>query len=277
MRADLHIHSTVSDSSMTIGEVIQAAVQAELDAIAITDHDTLSHRNQIPLQPVAYTDGRGEQRQLKVQAGIEISAYDYEKQFRVHVLGYRIAKPEIVEKLTLPTLEARHANSMKQIQILEAHGYHIDVSRVKKADGQYIYKQHIMDYLTETGQVPEMFGDFYYQTFKNGGICDFDICYADPKEAVRAIKDAGGLAVLAHSGQQQNFELIPGLWEAGLDGLELNHHANSQADHQIIRKYAEQYSLFLTGGSDSHGRYEPNSPAVGDYLAEESGAEKVVG
>lgn len=44
----------------------------------------------------------------------------------------------------------------------------------------------------------------------------------------------------------------------------------------IIREYADKYNLFLTGGSDCHGKYEPNSPEVGDYIAEQSGAEKIV-
>jgi predicted metal-dependent phosphoesterase TrpH len=69
-----------------------------------------------------------------------------------------------------------------------------------------------------------MFGGFYQKAFKQGGICDFDVEYADVIEAVEAIKSAGGLAILAHPGQQKNFWLIPELVKAGLDGLELNHH-----------------------------------------------------
>ena len=174
-------------------------------------------------------------------------------------------------------MEARHNNSLRQIEILRQHGYDIDIEQMAKADGKYIYKQHIMDWLLHHGKVEELFGEFYYSTFKNNGICHFDIEYISPLAAVRAVKDAGGYAVLAHSGQQQNFELIPGLVEAGLDGLELNHHANSDKDKVIIREYADKYNLFLTGGSDCHGRYEAGSPEVGDYLAEQSGAEAVFG
>lgn len=83
-----------------------------------------------------------------------------------------------------------------------------------------------MDYLLDEGIVDDLFGEFYYKTFKNNGICHFDIEYIKPEIAVSAIKAAGGYAVLAHSGQQKNFELIPNLVDVGLDGLELNHHAN---------------------------------------------------
>lgn len=249
IKADMHIHSTISDGSYSMEEIVAMAEQRGLDAIVFTEHDTLSHMEKLP-----------KSQRVKVAAGLEISAFDYEKNLRVHVLGYGIKQPEIVEKLVHPTLEARHANSMKQVQILNQNGWEIDVEQMKRADGKYIYKQHIMDYLVSHGKAEELFGEFYYSVFKNGGICHFDIEYTDPLEAVKAIKDAGGYAVLAHSGQQQNFELIPALVKAGLDGLELNHHANSDRDKQVIREYAEKYNLFLTGGSDFHGRYEAVPP-----------------
>ncbi len=262
MRADMHMHSTVSDGSFSIEELVGMAEERNLDGIVITDHDTLSHQKQLP---------KGSK--TRVLAGIEISCFDYEKKYRVHILGYNIKNPALVEKITEPILQARNDNSLKQIKILNQQGYDIRVEDVKKADGKYIYKQHIMDYLLEHGKVDALFGDFYYRTFKNNGICHFDIEYLNPVTAIRSIKDAGGTAVLAHSGQQQNFELIPEFVKCGLDGLELYHHANSEKDRMIIRDYARKYHLLLTGGSDCHGRYEPNSPQVGDYVAEEETAD----
>lgn len=96
-----------------------------------------------------------------VLAGIEVSAYDYKNGFRVHMLGYSIARPEVTECLVHPTLEARHANSLRQIEILNRYGYGIDADRLHRADGKYIYKQHIMDDLVQRGKAPEMFGTFY--------------------------------------------------------------------------------------------------------------------
>ena len=266
IKADMHIHSTVSDGSLSIAEIVRRAEEKKLDAIIITDHDTLSHADQL-----VYSD------KVKVSAGIEISAFDYEKNFRVHVLGYNIKHPELLEKAVAPTLQARHQNSLRQIEILNQNGYEINVEMLPKADGKYIYKQHIMDYLVSHDKAEEMFGEFYYSTFKNNGICHFDIEYMTPLDAVRAVKEAGGVAVLAHSGQQQNFELIPGLVKQGLDGLEYDHHANSGRDRTVIREYAERFGLFLTGGSDFHGRYEPDSPDIGDYVSEASGAAAVFG
>lgn len=267
LKADLHIHSTVSDGSETIAQIVAAAESKGIDAIAITEHDTLSHLGQI--------SQIFRQTRVKVLGGIEISAVDSVNNRRAHILGYNIKIPELVSAFTQPLLEARNRNSERQAEILRSHGYELDPDRLRRADGQYLYKQHIMDYLVTTGQAPEMFGDFYQATFKNNGICDFDIKYADVFAAVKTIKKAGGQAVLAHSGQQQNFYLIPLLAYCGLDGLELNHHANSEADKEIIRGYAQRYGLYLTGGSDYHGRYEPQVFGVGDFISEESGADAI--
>jgi len=231
-----------------------------LDAIAITDHDTMSHISLIP------TDA-----DIKVIGGVEISSVHRKTNTRAHVLGYNIQKPEIITALTEPLLEARNKNSEKQVEILRRHGYQISIDKLARADGKYLYKQHIMDWLVTTGQVPSMFGDFYQKTFKNGGACAFDIEYIDAFDAVSLIKEAGGLAVLAHPGQQQNFWLIPELVQIELDGLELNHHSHTEKDKEIIHGYANQYGLFLTGGSDYHGKYEPQPFGVGDFLSSESG------
>ena len=265
LKADLHIHSVVSDGCDSIETIIELAQEKKLDIIAVTDHDTTSHFNQIPQNTA-----------VKVLCGIEISAKDNLGR-KTHILGYNLGQPEYVTRLTQPLLEARNRNSEKQAEILIKHGYRIELDKLDRADGTYLYKQHIMNYLVSTGQADEMFGDFYYSTFKNGGICHFDIEYIDALEAVEAVKAAGGLAVLAHSGQQQNFDLIPELVEHGLDGLEFNHHANSEKDKQIIKECAESYNLFLTGGSDYHGRYEPQPFGIGDFISEESGVSAICG
>lgn len=257
MKADLHIHSNVSDGSDTIESIIEQAIKSGLDMIAITDHDTLAHMKKIPATS-----------KIKVIAGVEISAVDKSSATKAHTIGYNIKDISMVEQLTLPLLHRRHQNSLKQIATLKENGYKIDLDKVKKADGQFIYKQHIMEYLVSTNQAREMFGDFYQRVFKNGGICDFDIEYIDICEAVDTIKKAGGQCVLAHPGQQKNFYLLEKL---PFDGVEYNHLIHSVSDKKIIRAYADKYGLFLTGGSDYHGNYEAKKTKIGEYLAEESG------
>ena len=266
MKADLHVHSTVSDGSSAIGQLIDEARNKGLDAIAITDHDTMSHIVQIPADT-----------SIQVIAGVEISAVHHSTNTRAHVLGYNIQRPEIITAFTQPLLEARNKNSERQAELLIKSGFRIDINKLARADGKYLYKQHIMDWLVTTGQVPYMFGDFYQKTFKQSGICAFDIEYTDVFDAVRMVKKAGGLAVLAHPGQQQNFKLIPYLVRSGLDGLEFNHFSNSRKDKEVILDYANRHNLFLTGGSDYHGKYEPQPFGLGDFLSEESGVKAILG
>ena len=264
MKADLHMHSTVSDGSDTMEELVAKAKAAGLSAIAITEHDTLAHLERLPIVP-----------DIQVLGGVELSAIHRETNVKAHVLGYRIQKPEIIDALTAPLLETRNRNSEQQVEILMTLGYQLDFGRLSRADEKYLYKQHIMEWLVQTGQVPERFGAFYQQMFKNGGSCDFDIPYMDVFDAVRAVKEAGGLAVLAHPGQQKNFFLISELVELGLDGLELNHYAHGQDDKNTICDYAHRYRLFLTGGSDYHGRYAKATSNIGDFLSEESGVRAI--
>ncbi len=259
MRADLHMHSTISDGGDTVAALIQLAEKRGLNAIAITDHDTLAHHRQLPR-------GGG----VRVLGGIEVSAIDPETGVKAHVLGYGLQDGAPVEQLVAPLRERRHENSLRQIEMLKEHGYYVDMDVLAKADGQYIYKQHIMEYLVKTGQAPELFGQFYHRVFKHGGFCDFDIAYVDVRAAVAAIHQAGGKAVLAHPGQQQNFYLIGTL---PFDGVEYRHPENRPEDMATIMECVSDNPtpLFLTGGSDYHGRYNDIAVSIGDYLACESG------
>ena len=264
MKADMHIHSTFSDGGDSINKLIEKAKEKGLDAIAITDHDTLSHLSLIP------ADG-----DIKVIGGVEISAIHHLTKKKAHILAYNIKNPGPLPDLVGATAEARNRNSEKQVRILSELGFRMELDNIPRADGKYMYKQHIMDWLVCTGQVPDMFGDFYKKTFRNGGVCDFDIVYPDVFDAVRAVKSAGGLAVLAHPGQQQNFSLIPELVENGLDGLELYHYENNEKAREIIKDYADRYGLFLTGGSDYHGKYGTYSFEIGDFLSDDSGVDAI--
>lgn len=257
MKADFHIHSTFSDGSASVSEIIRISLERGLDAIAITDHDTLAQREEI-------RDVSG----LKILCGIEISAIDKRNHAKAHVLGYHIQNPTLVESVTHPLLEKRHQNSLDQIQVLKENGLKIEVDQVQRGNGKYIYKQHIMEYLVKTHQVSSMFGVFYQKIFKNGGVCDFDIPYIDVFEAVEVIKAAGGVAVLAHPGQQKNFYLLD---EIPFDGVEYNHCTHKEKDKIIIRDLAQKHKLFLTGGSDYHGSYESVPVQLGAYSSPESG------
>ena len=74
-------------------------------------------------------------------------------------------------------------------------------------------------------------------------------------DAVAAIAADGGLPVLAHPGQFDNYEALPALVDAGLVGIEKYHPDHDYRDTQLCEEFAARYNLFCTGGSDYHGRF----------------------
>lgn len=260
--ADLHIHTKVSDGSLTAEEILKKAKKLGITHLAFTDHDT--------------TACAREHQQLAERYGIcavpavELSAYDYESGRKVHILGYDYRTTEHIEALGSETLRKRNENCLKQIEILRSMGYTVPEEEIRKLGSGCIYKQHILDYLLMTGQSEALFGTIYRNIFKNKGPCDFDIAYPGAEEAVRAIKRDGGRAVLAHPGQQQNYAVLPSLVREGLDGIEWNHPSAGEEDRRKVEAYAEEYGLFLTGGSDFHGKYENGGADLGAFPAHES-------
>lgn len=250
MKADLHVHSHYSDGSDSVEEVLNQARQQGVTHLSFVDHDTV--------------DGLGEKIEqgheagIEVIPGIEISAYDFKRNRKVHVLGYAFsAATPAIRALCGPLLARRHAHSLWQMDQISEAGYSIDhkqVSRLAHPSNTF-YKQHIMALLTDAPFSSLIYQTLYHSLFKGDGPAAGDINYVDTFDAVRAIKEDGGLTVVAHPGQLDSYDLIPELVEIGLDGIERNHPDHDPTDHVKIDELAREYELFLTGGSDYHGSF----------------------
>lgn len=264
MLADLHIHTTISDGSFTAREITQQALALGITHLAFTDHDT----TEAAWAHKALAEAAG----IQAVTGVEMSAYDYENHRKVHILGYGYTGSAHIDAIGHETLAKRHANSLSQIATLQTLGYDISPENVATiaGPGRTIYKQHILDFLVESRQSEALFGEIYRTIFKNGGPCDHDIAYPAAEDCIRAIKVDGGLAVLAHPGQLDSFEAVPRFVQAGLDGIEYNHPSHTAEDKRRVQEIASRYGLFMTGGSDFHGRYERTPSALADYPAPES-------
>jgi predicted metal-dependent phosphoesterase TrpH len=81
-------------------------------------------------------------------------------------------------------------------------------------------------------------------------------------EAIELIHQAGGVAVMAHPGLNRTDEVIPGLVEAGLDGIECFHTKHSTAMAERYLEMADRFQLVVTGGSDCHG-LSKGQPLIG--------------
>lgn len=260
--ADLHVHSNVSDCSMSPDEILKIASEKGITHLVFTDHDTTEKA----MECVKLAANYG----IHAVTGVEMSAFDNKRKKKVHILGYGYTKTKYIEQIGSETLRKRNENCLKQIEILNSLGYDVPVEQVKKLAGRCIYKQHIFDYLVRSGQTDRLFGEIYRNVFKNQGPCDFDIQYPEAEDVVRAVRADGGQPVLAHPGQQNNFYLIHRLVDAGLEGIEYNHPSHSETDKKKVKEFAASYGLYMTGGSDFHGRYENTVSELGSFPAHET-------
>jgi predicted metal-dependent phosphoesterase TrpH len=123
MKADLHVHTTYSDGSHSVEEVLKMAVERELTHISIVDHDTV--------RGTKLAREIGSQLGIKVIPGIEISAYDFTNHRKVHILGYMYdEEAEHIQQLCQLLLEKRHKNSIWQVQQLIDNGYGLSLNRL---------------------------------------------------------------------------------------------------------------------------------------------------
>ncbi len=261
MRGDLHVHSRFSDGSYSHLEAIRLAQKAGLSFISFTEHDSVAGSAEAVELGIA--------RGITVIPGVEISARDQASGRKVHILGYGY-RPEAVSitDLCAPLLAARQANTLRQLALLQHAGYPLDIDQVRAAaDGApVLYKQHLMRVLVQAGLDDDLYGPLYQHLFKDQGIAAGDIDYVDARDAVRAVVADGGIAVLAHPGQLDNWDAVPGLVAAGLSGIEYLHESHRTADHHRALALAERYGLLLGGGSDDHGSLG-STVHIGDITA----------
>ncbi|WP_426452950.1 PHP domain-containing protein [Paenibacillus sp. S-38] len=264
MKADLHCHTNLSDCSMSFAEILDIAVEEEVTHLAITNHDTS--------QGLEGMIEQGRERGVEIIPGIEISAYDFGRGRRVHILGYYI-QPEhpALRALCDPIMERRREAAPRMVSRIKAAGYRIDWDEVMELaqGGTVVYKQHIMHALIENGYADTIYGDLYEELFSRGqdgqkpGIAYMPMEYADAAAAVQAVRAAGGVPVLAHPGPYRSFETVAELVEAGLAGIEVRHPLHGPEDEDRARAYAEQYGLVMTGGTDYHGWYGESEVILG--------------
>ncbi|UJL45923.1 PHP domain-containing protein [Virgibacillus sp. NKC19-16] len=264
MKTDLHVHSNYSDGSDSVEEVIKKAHQQGVTQLSFVDHDTVAGWPEVQRM--------GEKYKIKTIPGIELSAYDFKRNRKVHILGYcyHPLAPNI-QAVAEPVRKRRQAHSLWQIEQLNKHGYRLDADKIMEMakPSNIIYKQHIMRQLTEAAYSSREYRQLYQSLFKRSGIASGDIRYMDVFDAVQAIVADGGIAVVAHPGQLDSYELIPELIDAGLGGIERNHPDHGHQDHQKVEALANDYQLMMTGGTDYHGIFS-EVIEVGEVLSSES-------
>lgn len=251
---DLHTHSTASDGTFSPAKLVAEAKRVGLKAFALTDHDTMDGVKEASLA--------AQQMEIELVPGVEFST-EYEGH-EIHMLGYYVSEeyPRLKAKLE-EFRDFRTNRNVRMAERLQKEGFSITMEQLEeKFPDCVLTRAHFARFLYESGQIPDIRTAFQHYI---GEKC---CCYIErpkisPTEAVVLIREAGGLAVLAHPvlyhlDEKVLEQMIAEAKEAGLCGLEAIYSENTDEDEKRFRKLAESYGLLISGGSDFHGKNKPD-------------------
>jgi 3',5'-nucleoside bisphosphate phosphatase len=246
---DLHTHSTFSDGTNSVTENVKLAVDRRLAGLAITDHDTVEGY----AEARAAAAGTG----LEIVPGIEFSA-EY-LGASLHVLAYWVDPEHLGLRAELKRLtDTRFRRGEMMVENLRALGHDLSFERVREIAGDtVIARPHVAQAMVEAGIV-ETEKEAFERFISDEGVAYVPKHALDPLDALDLIRDAGGVAVLAHPGMWRGEtavpeDLIERMAEASMVGLEVDHPDHDPDQRVHYRRLAERLGLLPTGASDCHG------------------------
>ncbi|HEX2950625.1 MAG TPA: PHP domain-containing protein [Armatimonadota bacterium] len=252
---DLHLHTTYSDGTLTPEEVIMTAAERGVLLLAITDHDEVE--GIAPAQAAASAYG------IEVISGVEINTQAGKED--VHILGYGfpVTSPVLLAGLRLRR-EARVERAKKILARLATLGYSIDIADVLAIAGHgSVGRPHIARALVHAGYVHDT-AEAFDRLIGNRCPAYVPRSPFTPEEAVALIHQAGGIASLAHPGKLGDpIRFIKRLKEVDLNAIEAYHSDHSAAVTERLLRWARQFDLGVTGGTDSHGPHGTRVVPIG--------------
>lgn len=262
---DLHVHSYYSDGSFSPKELVEYALNHNISAFALTDHDTVAGLE----EAVSYAEmlsgkvcaANPAGNTVEVISGIEFST-EYEGR-DIHIVGLFIDyKSESFQRYLTSFVESREIRNEKMCRLLQAHGIDITYDKLKERfPDAVITRAHYARFLTDngyTGSMKEAFARY---------VGDYAPCFVPrekvtPAQAVRLIRSASGIPVLAHPtlyrmNSARLEQLVTELKAAGLLAIEGIYSTYTPAETREIHGIADKYGLAVSGGSDFHGVNKP--------------------
>lgn len=213
---ELHAHTTYSDGSLTPGELVAAAIAAQVSALAITDHDSIAGW----AEAEAAAQGTG----LEIVPGVELSTM--ERGRSLHLLGFY---PEAarLSPLLAERLQSRWQRAAAMVEKLQARGYAIELPVLPQ--GAAPGRPHLAQALVAAGYMPSVEKAFQ-KLLKDDGPAFVPYAALSATEGIGLLRAAGAVPVWAHPGLFKAAplaELLPELMAAGLMGLEVYHPGHS--------------------------------------------------
>jgi predicted metal-dependent phosphoesterase TrpH len=257
---DLHTHTNESDGSYTPAQLVEAALELKLEALAITDHDTFAGYDSAA--PLARARG------LDLACGIEMSvrmAFERGGAKTVHLLAYFLDEPASpnFREWILELQAGRRERNVRLVQKLQSLGVDITLAEVEARGRSLAGRPHFAKILIEKGyakNTEQVFREFIGETAP--GYVERDSPHL--AFALQQVIAGGGIPVAAHPirlgfrKHEEEEAAIAEMRDAGLEGLEVFHSDHSAQDSTRYLALAKKYGLAITGGSDFHGSAKPH-------------------
>ncbi|MDO5736556.1 MAG: PHP domain-containing protein [Propionibacteriaceae bacterium] len=251
MRIDLHTHSRVSDGTDTPTGLVLKALDAGLDVIALTDHDTFDG--------VLEAAAAGKRVGVRVVPGVEMSTEV--DGTSVHLLGYGCDVHNAPLAKELAALrEARSRRLPEMCDKLAELGMDItgdDIAATARS-ARTLGRPHVADALVAKGYVAnrqEAF-DKYLAVGKQAYVARYN---TDLVRAIDLVHGAGGAAVIAHPWRDSSRHVLTApllqklVTEHELDGIEVDHEDHDDHTRRLLFEMGGRLGLVRTGSSDHHG------------------------
>lgn len=246
---DLHSHTTASDGRLAPRELVRLAARHGVRVLAVTDHDSTG----------GVAEAIDEARKvspLEIVPGLEINCDVPGAE--LHVLGYCLDwEAAWFQEFLAAQREERRQRVYRIAARLAELGMPIDPAAVfalvKEGSAG---RPHVAQVMVDHGYVKSV-REAFDRFLSANGPANVPRKRFTPVEAVRIIRRARGVPVLAHPGLANRDELIPELVEAGLMGIETFYPEHSAGQITAYRGMCMRLGLIATGGSDFHG------PSVG--------------
>ena len=270
MVIDLHTHTSYSDGTDTPAQLINKALAAGISIIGLTDHDSISGWQEA-------TDAL--RTGISLVPGAEISCQTPDG-ISVHILGllFDSNNSELMNTLE-KTRENRHGRMEKIIARINEAGIDITMDDVLEqlSDGATLGRPHLADALVKKGIVASR-DEAFTQMLHNNSKYYVSHYSPTPEAAIKLIKAAGGVSVIAHPmashrGRTISLDTFGSIIQAGLDGIEVDHRDHSPEEKSQLIKLANESNLVMTGASDYHGNGKLNT--LGEYTTRPEQWEKL--
>lgn len=238
---EFHTHSTHSDGTLGVAELVGQLASVGVTHWSLTDHDTCAG---CPEAATVSSEFR-----LAFFAGIEISAWAGRS---VHVLGYGV-DVATMDGYTRKRAALREDRMEAMVSRLGMLGLQVPLEEVTaEAGGGILTRPHLARTMVRLGFCTSV-GEAFDHYLGQGRPAYLETEWPSVEEAIEIIHGAKGVAVLAHPGIYGLDERIPSWIETGLDGIEIGHPKHTDAQRDAYRNIANRHGILKTASSDYHG------------------------